>query len=135
MLMIMTLLLVSLVGFSQSQRYYELKNYYRGLGYSIGNEKYQTCIQGASFYSYMNFSPSSEYVIVAMSDDSDVLDVDIFMYYSDGSLFMKDSDSSNLAIISFSCSSYVNNTIIYVKNYSSTTPNYASTLRFFIAYK
>lgn len=134
-LLMLTLLLVSVVGFSQSQRYYELKAFYLDRGYNIGNEQNFKCVQGSSFYSIMNFSPSSQYVVVAMSDDSDVLDVDVYLYYSDGTLFMKDTDSSNIAIISFNCTSYVNNTKIYVKNYSSRTPNYASTLRFFIAYK
>ena len=71
--------------------------------------------------------------IVACSNDVDVTDVDVFVYLSDGSLFMKDDDRSALAIVKFECT-YSQQVKIVIKNYSSLTPNYASTIRYFIAW-
>ena len=130
----MTLILVSIMGFSQSQRYYELKNYYINYGYSIGLEQYANVTEGMTAYINVKFYPNTSYVIVAMSDDNDVLDVDIFTYYTSGNLFMKDNDNSSVAIVSFNCYSESSLKVV-IKNYSSRTPRYASCLRYFIAYK
>lgn len=133
-LLILALMLISMTTFSQSQRYFDAKNYYRSYGYSIGLEQVVTLAQGGLGYSYVNFYSGHEYVIVALSDDSDVLDVDIFTYYPSGDLFMKDSDNSKLAIVHFECTGS-NQLKIIVKNYSSLTPTYLSTVRYFVAYK
>jgi hypothetical protein len=133
-LLVLALVLSSMTIFSQSQKYNDLKTLYRGYGYSIGTEQVVTLTQGQLGYTYVNFYSGYNYSIVAMSDDSDVLDVDVFTYYPSGYLFMKDSDSSNLAIVSFECTGS-NQLKIVVKNYSSLTPTYASTVRYFVAYK
>jgi hypothetical protein len=133
-LLVLALVLSSMTIFSQSQKYNDLKTLYRGYGYSIGTEQVVTLTQGQLGYTYVNFHAGYVYSIVAMSDDSDVLDVDVFTYYPSGYLFMKDSDSSNLAIVSFECSGSSQLKIV-VKNYSSLTPTYSYTFRYFVAYK
>lgn len=132
LLFILTLLVVSLTTFSQTN-YETYKNYCRSYGWNIGNEQYANLTQGNSAYTYMNFTSGSTYKIVACSNDTDVTDVDVYVYLSDGTLFMKDTDSSALAIVTFNCN-YSQQVKIVIKNYASRTPLYASTIRYFIAY-
>lgn len=132
LLFTLTLLVVSLTTFSQTN-YEAYKTYYRSYGWNIGNEQYADLIQGNSAYTNMNFTAGSTYNIVACSNDNDVTDVDVYVYYPDGTLFMKDNDSSALAIVTFNCI-YSQQLKIVIKNYLSRTPMYASTIRYFIAY-
>ena len=131
-LFILMLLVVSLTTFSQTNYEY-YKSLYRDKGWNIGNEQYANLIQGKTAYTYINFTSGSTCHIVACSNDVDVTDVDVFVYLSDGSLFMKDDDRSALAIVKFECT-YSQQVKIVIKNYSSLTPNYASTIRYFIAW-
>lgn len=131
-LFILTLLVASLTTFSQTN-YDSYKNLYRSYGWNIGNEQYANLIQGYSAYTYMNFASGNTYKIVACSNDNDVTDVDVFVYLSDGTLFMKDDDRSSLAIVTFTCT-YSQQVKIVIKNYASRTPDYASTIRYFIAW-
>lgn len=120
---------------AMSQTNYEYyKALYRGYGYNIGLEQYANLIQGNTAFTNVNFYAGYKYTILAMSNDNDVTDVDIFVYYSDGTLFVKDSDSSSIGIVTFTCSSNISMKVI-IKNYSSNTPSYPSTIRYFIAYK
>lgn len=135
--LILTLMfaVATLFSFAQSVKYNELKQLYRNNGYSIGNEQIVYCVEGQTGYTIMNFTPSTEYVIVAMSDDAYVTDVDLYLYYYDtGTLFDKDDDELNVAILSFGCSSNTKTKIV-IKNVKSYTPKYASPLRYFIAYR
>jgi hypothetical protein len=132
LLLIAALLVVSLTTFSQSNYEY-YKNYCRSLGWNIGNEQYANLTQGNSAYTYMNFSSGSTYKIIACSNDNDVTDVDVFVYLSDGTLFMKDTDASSIAVVTFNCT-YSQQVKIVIKNYASRTPNYASRIRYFIAW-
>lgn len=131
-LFILMLLMVSLTTFSQSS-YETYKNLYRSYGWNIGNEQYANLIQGNIAYTYMNFTSGSTYSIIACSNDADVTDIDVYVYLSDGTLFMKDTDASAIAIVKFTCT-YSQQVKIVIKNYSSRTPNYASTIRYFIAW-
>lgn len=131
--LMLVLLISSLTMFSQTTDYDYYKNYYRNAGWNIGLEQYGTATQGSTVYSYVNFYSGYNYKVIAMSNDRDVTDVDIYIYQSDGTLFTKDADASRLAIVTFSCS-LSQQVKIVVKNYASRTPNYASTLRFFVAY-
>ena len=131
-LFILMLLVVSLTTFSQTN-YESYKNLYRSYGWNIGNEQYSNLIQGNTAYTYMNFISGNTYHIIACSNDNDVTDVDVFVYLSDGTLFMKDIDASAIAIVKFTCT-YSQQVKIVIKNYSSLTPNYASTIRYFIAW-
>lgn len=131
-LFILTLLVASLTTFSQTS-YETYKNLYRSYGWNIGNEQYANLIQGNTAYTYLNFTSGSTYSIIACSNDADVTDVDVYVYLSDGTLFMKDVDASAIAIVKFTCT-YSQQVKIVIKNYSSLTPNYASTIRYFIAW-
>lgn len=128
----LTLLVASLTTFSQTS-YETYKNLYRSYGWNIGNEQYANLIQGNTAYTYMNFTSGSTYSIIACSNDADVTDIDVYVYLSDGTLFMKDTDASAIAIVKFTCT-YSQQVKIVIKNYSSLTPNYASTIRYFIAW-
>jgi hypothetical protein len=119
--------------FSQTN-YERYKALYQSYGWNIGNEQYADLVEGASAYTYMNFTSGSSYSVVACSNDNDVTDVDAFIYLSDGTLFMKDADTSAVSIMSFNCS-WTQEVKIVIKNYASRTPNYASRIRYFIAWK
>ena len=131
-LFILMLLVVSLTTFSQTS-YENYKSLYRSYCWNIGNEQYANLTQGGTAYTYMNFTSGSTYSIIACSNDADVTDVDVFVYLSDGTLFMKDTDTSAIAIVKFDCT-YTQQVKIVIKNYLSRTPNYASTIRYFIAW-
>ena len=131
-LFILILLVVSLTTFSQTS-YENYKSFYRSYGWNIGNEQYANLVKGGSAYTYMNFASGNTYKIIACSNDADVTDVDVYVYLSDGTLFMKDTDSSALAIVTFTCT-YSQQVKIVIKNYSSLTPSYASIIRYFIAW-
>lgn len=128
------LFLASTTIFSQSQRYNNLKEFYRGLGYTIGIEQHGDAVQSGTVYSYLKFNSGFEYIIVAIPDDADVLDIDLFTYYDNGLVFLQDNDNTNLALVRFTCT-YTSNLKIVAKNYRSITPSYASKIRYFVAYK
>lgn len=129
----MMLIIASITIYSQSN-YEQYKTIYRSYGWYIGNEQYADLVQGSAAYTYMNFYSGYQYAIVACSNDNDVTDVDSFVYLSDGSLFMKDNDASRISIISFNCT-WSQQVKIVIKNYASRTTNYASRIRYFIAYR
>ncbi len=129
----MMLVITSMCVFSQTN-YERYKALYQSYGWNIGNEQHADLVQGGTAYTYMNFSSGNSYSVVACSNDNDVTDVDAFIYLSDGSLFMKDANTSCISIISFSCT-WTQQVKIVIKNYASRTPNYASRIRYFIAWK
>lgn len=129
----LTMTILSLGIFAQS-RYEQSKQVYRSLGYNIGLEEFAKLKEGSFGYSTVNFQAGHRYEIVAVSNDTDVLDIDLYIYYPNGELFMEDADNSSVSIISFTCS-YSQSMKVIIKNYSSLTPNFASTIRYFIAWK
>lgn len=133
-ILMLTLVVMSLTVFSQYQKYNDLKALYRSYGYVIGLEEEANISQGNTAFSNVTFRNGNEYVIVAMSDDTDVQDIDIYTYYTSGALFLKDDDNSKIAIVSFNCYYSVILQIV-IKNYSSLTPRWESKVRYFIAYK
>lgn len=130
----LTLLIVSIVSFSQSNDYNQAKQLALDNGYTIAEEKVADIAQGAFLYNYRTFYQGTSYVIFATSDDSDVKDVDIYLSYMDGDIRNKDNDYSNIAVISFTPGATLN-LKISVYNFSSNTPLYESRCRYFIAYK
>lgn len=129
-------MLVLFVSFVQAQsfRYNFYKGYFQGLGYDIGQEWHGDLKQGQYYTKTFNFNRYLEYHIVALSEDDDVEDIDMHVYTSYNSVYMKDDDESALAEVAFT-PSFDRSLTIKVKNYSSSTPNYASRVYFFIAYK
>lgn len=133
LLILLAMTLLSLGIFAQS-RYEKVRQVYRSLGYNIGLEEFANLKEGSFGYSTVNFEAGSRYEIVAVSNDTDVKDIDLYVYYPNGELFMEDTDNSNLSVVSFNCT-YSQSMKIIIKNYSSLTPNFASTIRYFIAWK
>lgn len=133
LLILLAMTVLSLGIFAQS-RYEKVRQVYRSLGYNIGLEEYANLKEGSFGYSTVNFEAGSRYEIVAVSNDIDVRDIDLYVYYPNGELFMEDTDNSNLSVVSFNCS-YSQSMKVIIKNYSSLTPNFASTIRYFIAWK
>ena len=125
-----------LYGFSQEQstKYKELKGYLQSKGYSISTEQYANLAQGGEATYVKTFYENTSYAIIAMSDDSDVIDVDVYLKYKNGTVYSKDTDAENVAIITFD-PSYTRDMQVVIKNYSSRTPNYKSRCRFIIGYK
>jgi hypothetical protein len=130
------IILFSNYSFSQSQsaRYKELRGLLISEGYSISTEQYADLKQGGTAGYTKTFYEGTSYVIVAISDDSDVSDVDVYLRYTDGTEYSKDTDSESLAILKFN-PTYTREMRVVIKNYASRTPNYASRCRFIIAYK
>ena len=133
LLILLAMAVLSLGIFAQS-RYEKVRHVYRSLGYNIGLEEFANLKEGSFGYSTVNFESGSRYEIVAVSNDTDVKDIDLYVYYPNGELFMEDTDNSNLSVVSFNCT-YSQSMKIIIKNYSSLTPNFASTIRYFIAWK
>ena len=133
LLILLAMAVLSLGIFAQS-RYEKVRHVYRSLGYNIGLEEFANLKEGSFGYSTVNFEAGSRYEIVAVSNDTDVKDIDLYVYYPNGELFMEDTDNSNLSVVSFNCT-YSQSMKIIIKNYSSLTPNFASTIRYFIAWK
>jgi hypothetical protein len=104
-------------------------------GYTICEDKYGDLGQGQTAYFYRTYYANTTYRIVAISDDNDVRDVDIYVYYSDGTtVYTKDDDESPVSIVSFT--PYVNRYLkVVFKNYASRTPDYRSTVRLLVGYK
>ena len=133
-ILMLALVIVSLTAFSQSQRYYDLKALYLSYGYTIGLEEEGYVSQGNSAFTHVVFKPGVSYSLVAMSDDLDVLDLDIYVYYASGNLYVKDDDNHRIAVVNFNLN-YEHTFKIVVKNYSSNTPNYRYKVRYFVAYR
>jgi hypothetical protein len=120
-------------------RYQNAKSYAISQGYKIIVEQYANLSQGSTAGYTKTFYGSNDYMIIAVSDDSDVTDLDVFVkdtdvYSNDGHTLYADSDATNIGVIRFS--QYSESTMrVVIKNYSSLTPNYASTVRFLIAHK
>ena len=118
----------------QSARYNEAKGYIRDKGYSISAEQYADLSQGAEAGYTKTFYEGLSYIIIAMSDDADVTDVDVYLRYPSGTAYDKDADSDRLAVIHFT-PTYTREMRVVVKNYASNTPNYKSKCRILIGAK
>jgi len=133
-------ILISLSSFSKAQpsgtgfTYNFIRGYCIGLGYGIGQEWHSSLEQGQYFTKTFTFNRDVEYNIIALSEDLDVLDVDIQVYTDSGDIYAEDTSSDRFAEVNFT-PSYTRTLTIKVKNYSSNTPNYASKVYFLIAYK
>ena len=119
---------------AQSTRYYNCQAYWTNLGYTIGLEQEANIIQGGTAYCNVTFQYGYDYEVIGLSDDADVTDLDLAIYYLDGTLWTQDNDNSNIALINVVPSRTITMKVV-IKNYSSRTPNYASKCYFFIAYK
>jgi hypothetical protein len=127
------MLLLTTVSMSAQSRYETMKNYVRSQGYNIGSEQSAAIVQGGTAYTYLNFAPS-EYMIVAVSNDEDVTDLDVAIYLPTGVVLAKDDDESSIAVATFTVYWDVQMKVV-MTNYASNTPYYASTCRYFVAWR
>ena len=112
----------------------ELKSYLASEGYSVSTEQYADLAQGSTAGHSKSFYSGNKYVIVAISEDGDVTDIDIYLYRADGSEYSKDASSSKVAILEFE-PTFSREMRVVIKNYASNTPYYKSRCKFLIFYK
>jgi hypothetical protein len=103
-------------------------------GYAICENKYCDLLKGETSFFYRTFYARTEYKIVAISDDNDVTDVDLLVYYNDGSLYFKDTDDTSIGVVTFILSESKFLKVVF-KNYASSTPDYRSTIRVLVGYR
>lgn len=126
------LFLLTLGCFSQTN-YEKLKQVAIDKGYQIVTEKYADLAQGETASASMQFYPGYNYIIIGLSDDSDVEDVDLFVNYTDGTEGLKDDEDSPIAYIEFHMTGNFREMNVIIKNYKSKSPSYNSKCRFFVA--
>jgi hypothetical protein len=134
MLLLLAFVAGTFYSIAQSGAFNERKAYLRNQGYTILDEFYDDLKEGYSTYRYRNFYSSGSYIIFAMSEDTDVEDVDLYVYETDGDEYISDHTVRRMAAVDVNV--LVSREMkIVVKNYKSRTPSYASRCRFLIAYK
>jgi len=135
-LILTAMLFTSAIGFAQSgsSEYRQVLALLKDKGYSISTEQVADLKQGETAYHFKTFYKNLDYVIVAMSDDDDVSDVDVYLYEEDGDEYTKDTDTKNVAVVKMS-PLVTRDMKVVIKNYASSSPNYASKCRFVVAYK
>src|SRR3569833_128362 len=103
-LIITVMLFISAMGFAQSgsSEYRQVLALLKDKGYSISTEQVADLKQGETAYHFKTFYKNLDYVIVAMSDDDDVTDVDVYLYEEDGDEYTKDTDTKNVAEVKLS---------------------------------
>ena len=135
-----TLLLAALTSFSfcssfaQGANYYNVRDYLEGKGYTISKDVYADIAEGETVYYWKTFYANTTYLIYGFSDDDNVNDLDLYVYYEDGELYTHDSEDDATPVITFT-PSYTRTMKVILKNYNSTTPDDESRCRFFIVYK
>ena len=128
--------IISSTAFAQigSVEYREVKDYLNNLGFKITNELYADLAQDESTEHVATFSSDKDYILIGMSDDEDVNDVDIYLYTMDDDVFEKDTDETNVAVITFE-PKFTRKMKVIVTNFDSDTPGYESRCRILIAEK
>jgi len=106
-------------------------------GYTICEDRYSDLSQGDQANFYRTFYHNTSYKIIAISDDTDVKDIDIFVYYYDSNgehSYTSDNDESAISVVKFT--PYIDRYLkVVYKNYASRTPYYESTVRLLVGYK
>jgi hypothetical protein len=119
--------------YKEALDYKEVISMLKADGYNISNEYYATLKEGETAYNFKTFYGYTNYIIVAISNDLNVSDLDLYVY-NNGSLYAKDDKSDEIAVthIYTYVSKYMK---VVVKNAASDTPEDESTCRFVVAYK
>ena len=134
LLLIALITFFGLQSFAQSDRYKEGVKKLKELGYTIADEMKVNISEGMTGYSYRKFYGSLKYAVFAISEDKDVIDLDVYVYNEDGEVVEKDADESDIAVVSFK-TGYDTDGKIVIKNYKSKDPDYKSLCRYVVAYK
>ncbi|MBN1214216.1 MAG: hypothetical protein JXA99_02115 [Candidatus Lokiarchaeota archaeon] len=118
------------------QVYYNAVQIMNDAGYTVANSNsfYGNIQQSEFIYANKTFYSGTDYIIVGISEDLDVKDVDIHLYYLNGVLLGKDDDSDDVAVLYFS-PTYDITLQVQCKNYRSTDPYYKSKCWILIGYK
>lgn len=132
----MTLLIMSMCMMAQSESnsYILTKQYVINKGYTISWNAYAYIPQGETMYNDYNFTAGVTYLIYAVSEDSDVKDVDIVLYTASGAEYIKDTSVDSNACVVFT-PTYDIWLRVSVKNYKSLDTNNKSLCRYFLAYQ
>jgi len=136
-LLILSLIVISICSFAQpaqSDAYRSKKYWAVEHGYTINQDKYGYIVKGDYIYESYTFYAGTTYLIYAMSEDDDVTDVDIYLYNTNGSIYIKDSTKDSDAAVVFTPDYNIVLKVV-VKNYISYDPYNKSLCRFFIGYK
>ena len=83
--------------------------------------------QGQTGYKIYKFKKNTNYTILAYSEDTNVTDIDLFIYYPDGKLYMKNDDVSDILMCErFFKLNEEREFKIVVENHKSNRSNYTS---------
>lgn len=123
-------LLLCCQSFSQSM-YTRVSNYLLDEGYTIEKSIYADIAEGETTYVWYTFEAGTTYIIYGFTEDEDVQDLDLTVNYKDGSVYKRDLESDATPVLIFT-PYYTRTMKVILKNYSSDTPDYQSTCRFFI---
>lgn len=112
----------------------ELKAYLRQNGWNVATEQYAYLSEGESASYSKIFYAGTEYTIIAYSEESGVMDIDVFLYDEDGSLLEEDSDNADVATVGYA--PYVSREMSVVfMNYDSVNSIKEYNCKLMIAYK
>ena len=128
------LIAFSSISRAQGYTYNFVRNYAQGMGYGIGQEWNSQLQQGQYFTKTFTFDRNVQYDIIALSEDGNVLDVDMEVLTPSGALYDRNTRSGRFAEVTFT-PGYDRTLTILVKNNSSNTPYNASKVYFLVAYK
>ena len=103
-------------------------------GYTIVTQSYGTLKQAESAYKLYSFLPYRDYIIVGISNDYNVTDVDLHVYDKHGYVYEKDDGPDDVAVVHIYTYS-TQQMKVMIKNAKTDTPDDKSTCRFVIAYK
>ena len=128
---------LALTSFAQhSAEYYKVTKFMKDRGWTLSADNRTANLKEGGYTTWWNrhYYANLEYAVVAFSDDPDVEDVDVEVRDLDGDLIAKDDDEESWAIARFQLD-YAQTLKVKMTNYSSQTPNYASSCRYLIFYK
>lgn len=128
------LICISSICRAQGFTYNYIRNYAQGMGYNIGQEWNSQLQEGQYFTKTFTFDRNVQYDIIALSEDGNVLDVDMEILTPSGYVYDSNNRSSRFAEVVFT-PSYDRTLTIKVKNCSSCSPYYASKVYFIVAYR
>lgn len=96
-------LLVAATSTSYTQgkgKYYRVLGYIEDKGYTVSKNEYADLKKDEYANLTKEYYKGNSYLLVAFSDN-DGVDMDLYLYDDDGSLHSKDTDSDDMAVITF----------------------------------
>jgi hypothetical protein len=129
-----TLILSLASVFAQRAEEKEFKTLMKDLGYSWSETKSVALSEGESEYYWRSFFTGNEYAILTFSEESEVQDVDLYLYDDAGSLLKQSTSNGNFEIIEYSPLASIQVKVV-IKNYDSTLESTKFKCKFMIFYK